>query len=233
MAKLKRLLAPKFWRVPRKEKKWTVSPRPGPHKKFESLPLQIIVRDILKFAETGKDARTIIKKGEVWVDGKPRKDHAYPVGLFDVVVFPKIKQFYRVVPSYNGLRLIQINEKESNLKICKIVNKTLVKAGKVQLNLNDGKNVLVDDGKYKTGDSVLVELPKLKIVKHLQLEKGKVGIISKGKKSGKGGMIKEIIQGKGKDSTKVVCKFEDKDTEIPKRQFIVVGEDKPLITVGE
>lgn len=62
MAKLKRLLVPSFWKVPKKVAKWTVAPRPGPHKKFEGIPLQIIVRDILNLAETGKEAKSIIKK---------------------------------------------------------------------------------------------------------------------------------------------------------------------------
>ena len=57
MAKLKRLRTPKFWRIQRKGTKLTVSPRPGPHKKFECIPLQIIARDILKIVETGEEAK--------------------------------------------------------------------------------------------------------------------------------------------------------------------------------
>lgn len=230
--KLKRLLAPKFWKVERKVKKWVVCPRPGPHKKFECIPLQIIVRDILKIVETGKDAKNIIKKGEVFVDGKPRKDHAYPVGLFDVISFPRTKEFYRVVPTSYGLDLLKINEKEANLKICRINNKTLVKGGKIQLNLHDGKNVLVDNKKYKVGDSLLLELPSLKIVQHLSLSPGNIGIVSKGTDSGKIGKVKKVIAGKMREPSRVICELDGRTEEVLKDRFIVIGENKSIITVS-
>jgi small subunit ribosomal protein S4e len=227
--KLKRFLAPKFWKVPRKAKKFVVSPRPGPHKKFECIPLQIIVRDILKLAETGKEAKAIIKKGEVLVDGRPRKDHAYPVGLFDSIAIPKIKKFYRVVPKEKGLELIEIPEEESNLKICKIENKKVLKKGKIQLNLHDGRNILAENI-YKTGDSVLIELPSQKILNHVKLEEGNLAIVTKGKNSGKIVQIKEIV--KGVKQNKIFCEVENKKIEIMKDFVFVVGKENPLIKVS-
>jgi len=233
MAKLKRLLAPKYWKVQKKMKKWVVVPRPGPHKKFECIPLQIIVRDILKIAETGKEAKTIIKRGEVFVDGKPRKDHAFPVGLFDTIAIPKIEKFYRVISTSHGLSLVEINKKESNLKICKIINKTSVKNKKTQLNLHDGKNLLVEKDFYKTGDSLLLELPKNKIINHIKLEKNVLGIVSKGVDSGKICVVKEVVAPKTKIPAKIICELEGKRKEILKDRFFVVGREKPLITVSE
>ncbi len=228
---LKRLLAPEFWKVPKKVKKWVVSPRAGPHPKFYCIPLQILVRDILKLVETGKEARTIIKKGEILVDTKPRKDHAYPVGLFDVISMPRTKQNYRVVPDVKGLALVEIPEKEADKKICKIENKTILKKGKLQLNLHDGKNLLTDNKDYKTGDSILIELTSLKILQHLALEKGNIGIVSEGANVGRIGKIVDIVPGKMKEDVKVVCEIEGKTQEILKERFVVIGKDKPLVTV--
>jgi len=228
---LKRLLAPEFWKLPKKVKKWVVSPRAGPHSKFYCIPLQILVRDILKLVETGKEARTIIKKGEILVDGKARKDHAYPVGLFDVISTPRTKQNYRVVPDVKGLALVEIPEKEADKKICKIENKTVLKKGKLQLNLHDGKNLLTDKKDYKTGDSILIELTSLKILQHLALEKGNIGIVSEGANVGRIGKIVDIVPGKMKEDVKVVCEIEGKTQEILKDRFVVIGKDKPLITV--
>jgi len=228
---LKRLLAPEFWKLPKKVKKWVVSPRPGPHPKFYCIPLQILVRDILKLVETGKEARTIIKKGEILVDGKPRKDHAYPVGLFDVISMPRTKQNYRVVPDVKGLALVEIPEKEADKKICKIENKTILKKGKLQLNLHDGRNLLTDNKDYKTGDSILMELTSLKILQHLALEKGNIGIVSEGANVGNIGKIVDIVPGKMKEDVKIVCEIEGKTQEILKDRFVVIGKDKPLITV--
>ena len=234
MAKLKRLLAPKFWKIPKKAFKWTVSPRPGPHKKFECIPLLIIVRDILKLAETGKEAKRIIKSGEILVDGKKRKDYAFPVGLMDVVSIPKIKKFYRVLPFKNGLKLAEISEEKANKKICRISRKTLVKGGKVQLNLHDGRNLLIEKDEYKTGDSILIELPSQKILEHVKLEEGNLGLVLKGKNAGKIGRIKKIVKRKRMvEHNKVICELDNKDVEIRKEHVFVVGREKPLIKMSE
>src|SRR4030042_1299545 len=166
--KLKRLLSPRFWKIPKKEYTWVVSPKPGPHPKFYCIPLQIILRDILKIAETAKEAMTILRRGEILVDGKVRTEHGYPVGLFDTISIPRIKKYYRIVPAPNGLVVAEIPEKESKKKLCKIRNKTSVK-GKIQLNLTDGKNIFVTEKKYKTGDSLLLQLPSLKVMDHIPM----------------------------------------------------------------
>ena len=231
---LKRIAAPSFWKISKKAYAWVVRPRAGPHKLEECFPLLIIVRDILKLADNAKEAKKIIKMGEILVDGKVRKDHKFPVGLFDVISIPKMKKFYRIVPARKGLKLIEIDEKESKVKLCKIRNKTIVKNGKVQLNLHDGKNILVDDPTlYKTGDSLLLELPTLKILEHIKLEKGNLGIVIKGKRAGKMGEIEKIVVTRTKDPTRVICKMEGESVEILKEYFFVVGKEKPLIKVSE
>jgi len=188
--KLKRLLAPRFWKVPKKVKKWVVSPRPGPHKKFECIPLQIVVRDILKLAETGKEAKEIIKKGEIL--------------------------------------------KEAKKKISRINNKTVIKKGKLQLNLHDGKSLLVEKDIYKTGDSVLIELPSQKIISHIKLEKGNVVLITKGKNAGNIGKIEGTLQKRSlADPNKVACKIDNKKFEILKEFVFPVGKDKPMIKLSE
>jgi small subunit ribosomal protein S4e len=232
MAHLKRLVSPKFWKVGRKVRKWVVSPIPGPHAKFESIPLLIIVRDILKLADTAKEAKKIIKKGEVWVDGRVRKEHGFPVGLFDVVSLPKTKKFYRCIAVKNGLAIIEISEKEGNIKIGKIKKKQVVKGGKIQLTLHDGKNLLLDKNGFSVDDSLLIELPSLKIVEHVKLGKGCVGLITKGKNSGKIGKVVKVILGKMATKTKVICVIGKEKTEVLKEHFFPVGKEKPLITLG-
>jgi small subunit ribosomal protein S4e len=234
MARLKRLVIPSFWRVARKENKWVVAPRAGPHKKFDSVPLQVLLRDVIHVQDKGKDVRKIIKRGEVLVDGRKRRDHAYPVGLFDVVTIPAIGKSYRAVPSKKVMTFIEIPKSEANVKICRIQNKTTVSGGKTQLNLHDGKNVIVEKDEYKTGDSLLIELPSLKVLDHFRLEKGVVGIVSKGNDSGTIGKVKEIIVTATKDPTKLVYeKSEGEEEETLKDRFFVLGKDRPAIKLGD
>jgi len=155
---LKRLSAPTYWRIERKKFTWTITPRPGPHPKNFCIPLLIIVRDILRFAETAREAKRMIKSGEVMVDGKVRKDHRYPAGLFDVISFPKINKYFRIVPFKNGLKLVEIEEGEKNLKICKVRRKVKVGGGKLQLTLHDGKTLLTENNRIMPHDSLLIKL---------------------------------------------------------------------------
>ena len=232
MAWLKRLRVPAFWRIPKKMSKWVVHPSPGPHKKFECIPLLILIRDILKLAETGKEAKKIIKSGAILVDGRVRKDHRYPVGLMDVVEIPKLKKYYRIVPGKKGyLKIIEIDEKEGKMKLLKIVNKTLVKGGRIQLNFHDGKNILIDEDVFKTGDSVLVSLPDLKILQHIKMKEGCLVLITKGKNAGKLGKLKEIKIVRGIEPNKTICEIEGKDEVVLLRNVFVVGEKEPVITV--
>ncbi len=232
MPHLKRLLAPSFWRVPKKEKKWVVTPRAGPHPKLFSIPLSTILTHIISIAATTTEAKKIIRKGEIFVDGKRRKDYAYPVGLLDTLSVPALKKFYRVVPNTKGLELVETSEKENNLKICRVDKKTILKKSKTQLNLHDGKNILVANGNYKTGDSLLLELPSLKIVEHLPLEKGNIGIISRGTGAGKLGKIKELIKGTMREPQKVLCGVDKEDRIVSRDSFIVVGKEKPVIKIS-
>lgn len=223
MSRLKRMLVPSFWKIPKKDTKWVVSPRPGPHKKFESIPLQILLRDILGIVETGKEARAVVNAGEIIVDGKKIKDTHYSVGLMDVIAIPKIGKFYRVVPGTKGLELVEIPEKESSTKLCRVNGKTVLKNGRTQLNLHDGKNIFAKDG-YATGDSVLVECCPLKINEHFKMQKGSTALITKGKNAGKIGTIKEVLAGKMREPSKVVCDIDGKDFVVVKDYVFVVGK---------
>jgi len=235
MVRLKRLSAPKFWKIPKKEKKWIVTPRPGPHKKFESIPLVIIVRDLLKLADSSKEVNRIIKIKEVLVDGKPRVDKKYPVGLFDVINIPKIDKYYRVVPSRTGLKLIEIPKKEANLKLSRIKNKTMTKGGILQLNLHDGKNILVDKKEekkvYNTGDSLLIELPSQKIVEHIKMEKETTAILTAGQNMGDIAKIKEIIMTRSREPNKVLCTKDQREFEAIIDYVFAVGKTKPVIKI--
>ncbi|MEM4788723.1 MAG: S4 domain-containing protein, partial [Ignisphaera sp.] len=95
---LKRLAAPAFWPILRKEYKWITKPSPGPHLLERCIPLLVLIRDVLKLAENAREAKKIIFDGEVLIDGRVRRDFKFPVGLMDVVSIPKINMYIRIVP---------------------------------------------------------------------------------------------------------------------------------------
>lgn len=228
---LKRTLVPKFWRLPRKALKWAIVPRPGPHRRRECIPLQVLVRDVLRLVETGKEAKSMIKARNVLVDGKVRRDPKYPVGIFDVVSIPKVRKNYRIVPCARGLEVIPIPKKEADLKIFRVEGKTWIKGKKLQLNLSGGKSLLVKKDVYKTNDSLVIQLSKNKIVNHFPMKEGNIALIVKGKHRGKLVKIKKLVPGKFRQPPRLLGMVEKVSVDVLQDHAIVVGKAKPALKV--
>ena len=182
---LKRKAMPRSWPIPRKGTAYVIK---GSER---TMPLLTIMRDILGVVKTKKEAKNLMNASEIFVDGRPRKEVAYGVNLFSVISLPKIKKFYRLELNKDKLAIVEIKEKESETKPCKIIGKKTLKKNKQQINLIDGRNILTNE-KMKVNDSVIINLKEIKIVKYLQLEKGAEVIIIGGKNMGSTGKISEI-----------------------------------------
>ena len=142
---VKRLNTPKHMNIHKKEGKYFLNTRAGPHPKRISIPLGSLLRDVLHVVDNQNEARKVIKMKKVLVDGVVRSDPRFPVGLMDVVEIPDMEKIYRILPKWKkGLVPQEVGKKEGEFKLCRIENKTVVKNGNVQLNLHDGRNILVD-----------------------------------------------------------------------------------------
>ncbi|MBN1386756.1 30S ribosomal protein S4e [Candidatus Woesearchaeota archaeon] len=225
---LKTLAAPKTWAIKRKSQVFLVRPAPGAHPKDECLPLRIIMADILKYGRTSKEIKYIINNRNVLIDGMRRKSLKFNVGVMDTVQVPDLNEYYRVIFNKKGkIDLVAIGKDEADMKICKIINKSMV-SGRTQLNLDDGKNILADKGakgSYGVGDSLLLHLPDQKILELLKLEKGAAVYLKKGKYAGQTGVVEGI-----KEDT-INIRSEAGSIQTLKAYALVIGKDKPLLTV--
>jgi small subunit ribosomal protein S4e len=224
---LKSYFAPKSWKMKNKKIKLISKPNPGPHKAELALPINLIIRDILGYANNLKEVKFILRNKNVAVDGIRRKDYRFPVGLFDVLSFNDAEEYFRVILGTNGkIDLIKIDKRESNHKVCKIIGKSVVK-GKIQLNLNDGKNIFVDDHGYKVGDTVLLALNgKISIKEKISLGKNSLIYITGGKRVGSTGKIIDII------GNKILYEIQDEVVETLKKVVFPIGKDKPVIKIN-
>jgi small subunit ribosomal protein S4e len=235
MTHLKTISAPRALKVARKETTWIVKTSPGAHKSDEAIPLTVLLRDYLGLVDTRREVKYILNNKDVLVNGTKIKDDAYALGLFDIVSLPELKAAYIILVN-NKAKLIStaIDLSETNIKISKILSKTAVRGNKLQLNLFDGKNVLVetkDKDKYKTGDTLVIDNSTKKITEVLSLEKGCLVYVTKGRHAGKIGKIKDLTE--ATISIRALVTLETKDGEITTSRdyIIVVGKDKPLLKV--
>ncbi|MFN3527659.1 MAG: 30S ribosomal protein S4e, partial [Candidatus Altarchaeaceae archaeon] len=210
-------------------------PRSG-HKKDKSFPLLYIVRDILKFANNSKEVKAILRNNNVLVDGKVRKDTNFGVGLMDVIAFPKIEKYYRVLPSKTKkLQLKEISKEEAKIKLAKIIRKKMIKHGNLQITTHDGYTFLIKKedkenfNKFNTKDVIVFDITdkKRKIIDVLKFEINKIAMIVEGKNATYVGNIKEIK--KGTQLTRSTTKVGDIETDTD--YVFVIGNEKPLIQV--
>ena len=241
---LKRKPAPKSWPIHRKELVWTIKPKPGPHPISDCIPLLLIVRDILQLAKLRKEAKNIISQGKIKVNGKIETEEGFPVGLMDVVSIPIIEKTYRVLPSEKGLILHSIDAKEAKLKLCRIESKRTIKGGHLQLNLHDGRNILVqlDDPKnpakdiYQALDLLKISVPDQEILEHSTLAKGVPAVIFGGKNVGKHGNIVAFEERPGQKRRTLLATIEDKNGtrfQTTVNLVFTLGDKKPWISLPE
>ena len=240
---LKRKPAPRFWPLHRKEYTWVVNPNPGPHSFKKCIPLAVVLRDVLDFAETRKEAKMIVAQGKVLVDGKVRRTDDFPVGLMDVVSFPENGNNFCVLTSYKGLILNPIKGEETKFKLCRIEDKTILERGHVQLRFHDGSNITIkvadsnaQKDTHETLDTVKVSLPERQILEHIRMKEKDSALITGGKNVGKFGRIVEIekTEGKKRKSALVTIEDEKKNRYQTTLEFVfAIGEAQPIISLPE
>lgn len=226
---LKRLNAPAFWRIHRKEVPFTPKPAPGPHAARDAFTLVYIVRDQLGMARTRREVKRILAGGKVLVDGKIRKDPRFPVGLMDVIDIPDLSKTFRLLPSklYN-LQLVEIT-KDKDVKLCKVLGKQTLRGGKIQLNLHDGGSVVVGDkgDTYNVHDVVKINLKNRSITGHIPFDINKVALVHSGINNGRQGKIISINKALKNDTVSLDDQGHQFDTSLG--YVFVIGDTKPVI----
>ena len=230
---MKRLAAPRTVRIHRKECVWTTKPSPGPHPIEQSIALLTLVRDYLGLCDLQKEAKKIISNGEILVDGKKRRDHKFPCGFMDVISLPTLKKDYRILFDRKGkLALVPISTAEAEWKLCRIQNKTIIRNNKIQLNLHDGNNAIIDKDTYKVGDVLRLAFADKKILDVFPFKKGTVSMIIGGRHVGQIANIENLEIVPSSKPNVAVMKSDIEFFTITDHVF-PIGITKPLISLPE
>lgn len=217
MSHLKSFVVPKSWTLRKKEKVFSVRPKPGAHPSELSVPLAHMLRS-LGYADTVREIKQVIHNRGLLVDGRVVKDHRMPVGFMDVVEFKPLSRTIRLLLNAKG-RIVYVDAKDPSLKVLKVRGKTVLPGGKLQLNLSDGRN-LVSDKDCKVGDSLVITLPYQKVEKVLKLDKGANVYLLKGRHTSKSGVVENV------EGNRLWFKSGDEVFETLKDYALVIGDFK-------
>lgn len=211
---IKRLNAPKYFSVHRKEHAYVIKQNPGRHTLQKSIALTLVL-DKLELAANRSESAKIIKSSLVSVNGKVVKDPKFPVGLNDIVQIGPDK--YMLSVNERGQILI---EKGRIGQVYKVVGKYKYKDNSTMVRLHDG-SIRKSTNDVKVNDSVSVS--ENKISKVIKLDKGSKCQIIDGVHVGKAGKITDIREGNiHKQKSVVVEQMNGESFETLVKNIIIV-----------
>lgn len=216
MAHNKRQSMPNNWPIARKGNVYFVN---SSHAKNEGMPILVALRDVLKIAKTAKEVRMMTLAKEVLVNQKVRQEVKFPVQVFDVLSLPKMKKNYRLEVVGKRLKFNEVDDKAAAKNIAKIIGKVLISKDVVQMNLEDGTN-LISKQNFSVGDTAVISLKDNKLEKVIPLKEGAKVLIVSGKHSGKHGKVLKINSvDKKKD---YLIKFEEGESLLPIKTLLAI-----------
>lgn len=224
----KRLSAPGTYPIERKQNTYVIKGK-GPHAADQGLPLVVVLRDVLGYADTVKEVKQILSEGKLLVDGTVRKKPYFTVGFMDVISFPDLGEHYRILLNPRGLILTSVTDADH--KLSRVEGKTTLTGGVNQLNLHDGKNIETDDD-YATKSSLLLSLPDGDVEAEIPFEEGNLAFVRGGKHAGTVATVTDIAEHVGTNPRIVTLETADGDTfETVEDNVYMVGEDEPEVDI--
>jgi small subunit ribosomal protein S4e len=191
--KTKIMMASRKLKIPRKTNFWSVTPTPATHKKEDSIPMLIMLRDYLKLGDKEREITRILNNNMVKVDGKIVKDRRFPLGFMDVLSVETLENEYIILYDRKGKLVARPNAPENKgIKLFEVVKKSIVGTNKIQLGFRDGKTILTDRKDINTSDVLLMKIPDLEIVDVLKMAENDKAFITGGSHIGEVATIKSI-----------------------------------------
>lgn len=201
---MKRLNAPAFFDIHRKEHKYVTRPRAGRHTLKNAVPIALLLEK-LEFAKNVVGAKRMLNTRTVLVNGNPVKDRKYAVGLNDIVEIAAEGKRFRIGMDEQGqVKALPVGEQEANLY--KVLGKYKEQGGRLMLRLHDGSAV-PGSAEIRVSDSVTVE--KGKVAERLKLGEGAQCTVIGGMHAGTEGAVKGLLKGSVSREGSVIIERKD------------------------
>lgn len=180
----------------------------------EGVPVLIALRDMLHIAKRKKEVERAINEKNILLNGKALNSIKAPILIYDNLSIKGLNKHYRLNISKTGRFILEeISEKDAEQKIAKVINKTKIGNGKIQVNFLGGINLITNE-KLKVSDSVIIKNGK--ITKVLPLKENSRVLIVGGRSIGCEGVIEKI-------GDLVEIKTEERTAKISPKNILVIG----------
>ncbi|MCA9458926.1 MAG: 30S ribosomal protein S4e [Nanoarchaeota archaeon] len=221
---LKRHSMPVSWPIKRKNINFITKPKAGSHKLGYVVPVVVLLRDVLGYAKTLKEAKLIVYTGDVLVNGKKITDVKYPCGIFDTFEIKESKEKYTII--FNELGKVKLVPSKDDLIYLKVSGKTLLSGKKFQINFMNGFNIVVDEKTakgIKVNDSIVYDFTKKKVMNVLPFKEGSFVYIFDGKFKGQFGEIKSLTAYHGLSRDIALLNVKKKEHSTAKDYCFTIG----------
>ncbi len=239
----KRLSAPIAYPIQRKHGTFTINPYPTRSTRESSIPLGIVIREMLGYAKTLSEVKKILSRKMIKIDGKVQTSYKSSLGPMDILEITKTEEYFRLTP-YRGKRrfkLHPISQDDAHLKMQRIKRKQTVKNSQIQLTFHDGRNFLMNPGEEQkfpitelaVKDSVMFNLEDKTLEDHYPFAEGNTALIMGGHNVGIVGKIQEIETQSGRKTRTVTLETDKGEIKTTDQHLFVIGREKPVIEIPQ
>ena len=194
MTHQKRLSAPKHYPIEKKDQTYITTSNDSRSSEI-SIPTLLFLREVTGYAETKKEAKKIVKNGEIQRNQEKIRNVEAGLATLDTVTIEKTEDRYRVINQKDEIKFQPIED--SAKVIAKITDKAPEQEEYVY-RLHNGENIQTSE-EYQTESTVTIENGEIQ--KEIEMEEDQKALVIKGKHAGKTAQIQEINrQGKNPDT---------------------------------
>ena len=149
---------------------------------------QVLLRNRLKYALTGREVMLITMQRIVKVDNKVRTDPTFPTGFQDVISLEKSGEHFRILYDVKGRFVVhRITPEEASYKLLKVKRVQLGAKGVPQIVTHDGRTLRYPDPLVRVNDTVKFDLTTNKMVGFIKFDTGAHVMVTGGRNMGRAG----------------------------------------------
>lgn len=194
MTHQKRLSAPKHYPIEKKDQTYITTSNDSRSSEI-SIPTLLFLREVTGYADTKKEAKKIVKNGEIQRNQKTIRSVEAGLATLDTVQIEKTEERYRVINQKDEIKFQPV---ENSAKVIAKITDKAPEQEEYVYRLHNGENIQTSE-EHQTESTVTIEDGEIQ--EEIEMEENQEALVIKGKHAGKTAQIQEIRrQGKNPDT---------------------------------